>query len=150
VSRHYNNCQWCNDRSGGCLYCIDQLADSDQDKLQLIHDAIQRGEVHVLAVRNTQEVLLRPVGGKSRQAARIAQRAAPVICTHHLWAHDAGNLKRRYCTRPGCPARQAFRFLPDDPNRSGEWVDESRGGDTVQKHSMRTTRQPRLKTAIKK
>ena len=151
MSRYPVNCKWCGDKPGGCLYCIDELADCDQEKLLLIDEAIRSGEVHVLAVRNTQEVLLRPVrrgrAGNPLPAGGAHGVARPTLpCMEHLWAHDAGNLKRRHCTRPGCKAVQGFVWLPASPDRNGEWVD----ADTVQKHSIPNPRNPRLKTAAKK
>jgi hypothetical protein len=127
MSRYAANCRWCGDKPGGCLYCIGELADSDAEKLQLIDQAIQSGEVHVLAVRNTQEILLRQVRRQIESGGMV--RANPArkklhICIEHLWAFDAGNFKRRHCTRPGCIARQVFVWLPDSPDKNGEWVDE--------------------------
>lgn len=143
MSRYAPNCQWCGDKPGGCLYCIDELADSDAEKLQLIDQAIQSGEIHVLAVRNTQEVMLRRVTRQIESGGMVRINPARKnlqICIDHLWAFDAGNFKRRHCTRPGCTARQVFVWLPASPDKNGEWVDEARTVDTVQKNSIRPSR----------
>lgn len=134
MSRFAPNCKWCGDRPGGCLYCIDDLAENDEEKLLAIQQAINRGEIHVMAVRTTQEVLLRPANGVAHALKQSkggsatgnqGPKSEPPVCTHHLWAHDTDNFNRRHCTRPGCLARQRFEWLPDDPNSNGRWVDVS-------------------------
>ena len=57
----------------GCLYCIGELADCDADKLKLIDEAIASGEVHVLAVRTSQEFLLREVRRGNRGEKQMAR-----------------------------------------------------------------------------
>jgi hypothetical protein len=154
MSRFSVNCKWCGDKPGGCLYCIEELSDSDEEKLHLINNAIEEGTVFVLAVRTTQEVLLRQVvrgGGKrgaegvsaGRENGQAGRLRSP--CTEHLWAHDADNFKRRHCTRPGCNARQVFRFLPEDTNRTGEWVDATREHRTTNVERRTSKAKQRLK-----
>jgi len=122
MSRYaHSHCQWCGDRPGGCLYCIEQLENLPEDKLFAIREMIDAGELHVVAIRHSAEVLVRQVNGRAGRARAVAAPQRP--CSHHTWAHDGVMFKYRHCTRPGCNVRQKFVWLPDDANANGEWVD---------------------------
>jgi hypothetical protein len=126
MSRYASNCKWCGDRPGGCLYCVDENADNDSEKYLLVQQMIQRGEVHVLAIRHTEEVLLRHIAPNgARQPGSAAVPSAPVQrrCFNHAWVHDGIEFKHRYCKRPGCGVRQKFIWLPDSADVCGKWVD---------------------------
>ena len=151
MSRYAANCKWCGERPGGCLYCVDENADNDEEKYLLIKQMIDRGEVHVLAIRHTEEVLLRQAGSGSQLVGaagvepRRASRPLQPRCTNHSWAHDGVCFKYRYCTRPGCGVRQKFVWLPDDANVCGKWIDITAVAVVEKKPQRRSVRKTRAK-----
>jgi hypothetical protein len=125
MSRYASSCKWCGDRPGGCLYCVEQLENLPEDKLRALHQMIEDGEIHVVAVRTNQEILVRQVNRSNRrQAAPALQR----VCTHHEWRYDRASgirFTHRYCTHPGCKVTQRFVWLPESADVCGKWVDET-------------------------
>jgi hypothetical protein len=114
---------------------VNENADNDQEKVLLVKQMIDRGEVHVLAIRHTEEVMLSHIqpgsAGVPPAGPRAAETAAvPGVATrhvHHQWRYDAAHgirFTHRYCTHPGCGAKQRFVWDPESAEVNGRWVDE--------------------------
>ena len=130
----HKNCRWCQDRPGGCLYCVGEEPNGPE-KRDALYELIQSGDVHVIEVRTTEQYLVHHVKGIIRSGTGVPpvrgnethgqDARATTPCVDHHWQHDAGNMQRRRCTHAGCSAVQVWRWLPKSKDKNGEWVFES-------------------------
>jgi hypothetical protein len=123
------------------LYCVeDEAVEAMQGRAEMRHHGIERlpdedvveelfgrtweefeervrsGQVKLLAFRGGVFIELTTRGWRPTLVKRT-----PARCVRHVWEFDRGDLHRRHCVRPGCGARQVWRWLPDRLDRNGEW-----------------------------
>lgn len=127
----HKNCRWCQDRPGGCLYCVGEEPNGPE-KRDALFALIQSGDVHVIEVITKEQYLVHHVKGILRggapgilsEADKITREARVLPCADHHWQHDSGNLRRRHCTHAGCSAVQVWQWLPDSTTHNGQWIFE--------------------------